>query len=296
MLSGPDISNAVAVMENRPNRDFSRISAGGLEWHVQERGVGPTVLLLHGTGASAHSWRDVVPLLAKRFRVIAPDLPGHGATSSPEFANFALPAMARALSGLLTRMSADPAIVVGHSAGAAVLVRMTLDGLIAPESIISINGALLPLSGWPKWLFAPLAQLLARAPFIPRWISRKAQQSGVIERLIADTGSRLDSTGIRLYRELAQKPEHVAAALRMMANWDLEPLARDIPQLRTPLYLLTAKADRTIPATEAKRVCALTSCAQVISLGELGHLAHEERPKRVAQEILRLATLAGVLS
>jgi magnesium chelatase accessory protein len=271
------------------------VTAGGLSWHVQELGKGPDLLLVHGTGASSHSWRDVAPLLAARFRVIAPDLPGHGFTSAPDTGGFTLPAMARALSDLLRVTGVDPSIVVGHSAGAAVLVRMTLDGHIAPDSILSINGALLPLSGIPRWIFAPMARLLATAPWVPRLVARRAGHAGTIENLIADTGSRLDRTGIQLYRQLVQRPEHVAGALSMMANWDLESLARDIAQLRTPLQLLTATGDRTIPPADAERVCALTSCARIVSLGQLGHLAHEERPRIVSNEIVRLAIDAGVV-
>jgi len=279
-----------------PNREYSRfVVAGGLEWHSQDMGAGPTLLLVHGTGASSHSWRDVAPLLATRFRVIAPDLPGHGFTSTPQPDGFSLPGMASALSGLLRAMKVDPVIVVGHSAGAAVLVRMTLDDLIAPESIISINGALLPLTGVPRWVFAPMARLLARASFIPRLVARRAEHPGVVEKLLADTGSRLDRAGIQLYQQLVRKPEHVAGALCMMANWDLESLALDIAGLRTPLHLLTASGDRTISPADAERVCARTASARISSLGQLGHLAHEERPRIVSNEIVRWAIQSGAI-
>lgn len=279
-----------------PNRGFSRfVVAGGLDWHLQELGEGPDLLLVHGTGASCHSWRDVAPQLAARFRVIAPDLPGHGFTSTPASGGFTLPAMAQALAALLGATRVDPAIVVGHSAGAAVLVRMVLDGLIAPESIIGINAALLPLTGIPRWIFAPLAKVLAGTPLIPRLVARRAAQPGAVEKLIAGTGSRLDQTGILLYRQLVQNPQHVAGALSMMADWDLMSLSQDLADLRTPLQLLTASGDRTVSPAEAERVCASTDCVRICSLGRLGHLAHEERPRIVSREIIRLAIEAGVL-
>ena len=62
-----------------PHAEISRFhQVGGLRWHVQQMGEGPPILLIHGTGASTHSWRDLAPLLAERFTVIAADLPGHG--------------------------------------------------------------------------------------------------------------------------------------------------------------------------------------------------------------------------
>ena len=62
--------------------------------------------------------------------------------------------------------------VVGHSAGAAILARMALDGFIAPDVLISVNGALLPLRGMPACLFSPMAKILARSQFVPRFVAR----------------------------------------------------------------------------------------------------------------------------
>jgi magnesium chelatase accessory protein len=279
-----------------PNAACSRfITAGDLVWHVQEwRGPGPAILLLHGTGASTHSWRDVAPLLATRFRVIVPDLPGHGFTSSPAFAGFTVAAMATSVRELLHAIDATPSMVVGHSAGAAILARMTLDGHIAPRVLASINGALLPLTGFPRWLFAPMARLLASSSLVPRLVARQATHTAAVERLICDTGSHLDPIGIELYRQLVRRPQHVAAALSMMANWDLQTLARDLPRLRTTLMLLTAAGDRTIPPSDADRVRKLVPAAQIVPLGSLGHLAHEERSREVAELLTRLAVAAGI--
>ena len=67
-----------------PNRAASRfVTVGAMRWHVQVMGSGPVLLLLHGTGASSHSWRDLAPRLARHFTVLAPDLPGHGFSAQP---------------------------------------------------------------------------------------------------------------------------------------------------------------------------------------------------------------------
>ena len=152
-----------------PNREASRfVKAAGLRWHVQIAGEGPVILLVHGTGSSAHSFRDLIPLLSSRFTVVVPDLPGHGFTDRPPFRELSLAGMSKALSGLLHKLEVRPVLVVGHSAGAAILVRMILDGAIAPEAMVSLNGALLPLRGLPRHLFAPAARLMARLPLLPQ--------------------------------------------------------------------------------------------------------------------------------
>lgn len=113
-----------------PNREASRsVTASGLRWHVQRMGEGPVLLLAHGTAAATHSWRALMPLLARRFTVVAPDLPGHGFTAPPpSSAGLTPPGMAGLLGELLKALEVSPALVAGHSAGAAVLVRMALDG------------------------------------------------------------------------------------------------------------------------------------------------------------------------
>lgn len=268
-----------------PNREASRfIRAGGFRWHVQVAGDGPALLLLHGTGAATHSWRDLLPLLAAHFTVIAPDLPGHGFTDTPPAHALSLPGMASAVQALLAALAARPVLVAGHSAGAAVAALMALDGMIAPRALISLNGALLPLRGGPGdlFIFSAMARMLASVPVVPWLISRRAQDRKAIERLLRGTGSTLDARGVALYGLVVRHSAHVAAALGMMAAWDLHPLARALPRLPCPLTLVVGENDRTIPPADAQRVRAILPSARIVSLPGLGHLAHEEDPGGVA--------------
>ncbi len=278
-----------------PNRASSHfVTAGGLRWHVQRMGQGPLLLLVHGTGAATHSWRDLAPLLAEHFTLVAPDLPGHGFTQTPPARGLSLPGMASALKALLGELQASPVLVLGHSAGAAILARLCLDGAIDPRALICLNGALLPLRGLAGHWFSPAAKLLAANPLVPRLFAWQANSPRAVERLVASTGSRLDGRGLELYRRLIATPGHVAATLGMMASWDLEPMVRELPHLRTPLILVVAERDGTVLPAEANRVQALIPGAETAHLPGLGHLAHEERPRLVADLVLSIATRHGV--
>jgi magnesium chelatase accessory protein len=280
-----------------PNRAASRfVHAGGYRWHVQTAGHGPVLLLVHGTGASTHSWRDLIPSLAQHFTVVAPDLPGHGFTDTPGFAGLSLPGMALGLAGLLSALGVRPVFAAGHSAGAAILARMALDGAVAPQGLVALNGAMLPLRRAPAHVFSPLAKLLVSVPMVPSLFARRAADRSVIERLLRNTGSHLDEAGVAYYARLASQPGHVAGALGMMANWDLRALQRDLPRLAVPLTLVVGAKDGSIPPAEARRVRTLLPSAQLITLPGLGHLAHEEQPAETVALILRLAHAAGVLS
>ena len=281
-----------------PNRHASRlVDAAGVRWHVQIMGEGPPLLLLHGTGATAHSWRDLAPLLAHRFQVVAPDLPGHGFSHVRRASGLSLPRMAHSIGVLLDRLDVAPALAVGHSAGAAIAIRMAVDGVFRPSGLVSINGALLPLGGLAGRVFGPAARTLALAPALAAsMVARRSASPGAVERMIRDTGSQLDPGGIELYRRVATRYPHVAGAIAMMARWDVRRLAAAIPRLGSPLTLIVGSTDRYVPPAQADRVRALLPAAQVEVLPGLGHLAHEQDPQRVSALVERAAMNAGVLS
>jgi magnesium chelatase accessory protein len=251
-------------------------------------GEGPSILLIHGTGASTHSWRELAPLLARDFTVLALDLPGHGFTECPPQRRLSLPAMASAVAALAESIGLRPLAVVGHSAGVAVALRCCLDSTMVPQSVISINGALMPFRGPAGYLFPPLAKLLFVNPLTPRIFARGAGNRERVVRLIRGTGSELDEPGISLYARLFRSPAHVAATLGMMANWDLYRFVRDLPALDLPLFLMAGENDQAVAPGDAERIAKLVSRAQVLPLPGLGHLAHEEDPVGVAEVIKRV--------
>jgi magnesium chelatase accessory protein len=280
-----------------PNRSWSRaVETEGVHWHVQIHGDGPVVLLVHGTGASTHSWRAMMPLLARRFRVVAPDLPGHGFTRVSSWHSLALPAMARDLRNLLGVLGEQPVMCVGHSAGAAILARMCLDRMIAPLGLVSVNGAFMPYGGSAGQVFAGLARLLVGLPFVTSLVTWRAADRGVVQRLLEGTGSRLDAVGVEWYARLMREPEHAAAAMRMMASWDLVPILRDLPLLPVKLLLVAGEKDRTIPPGDAARLAELVPGAEMATQAGLGHLSHEEDPAGTVTLIEGFATRVGVLA
>jgi magnesium chelatase accessory protein len=202
--------------------------------------------------------------------------------------------MASAVEALLRRIRVAPVLGVGHSAGAAILARMCLDGRLDPKGLVSLNGALLELPGLPRMVFSPLARLLAANPLVPHLFAWRARERSAVERLVESTGSRLDAAGIEHYARLVRDPRHVAGALGMMAQWDLRSLERDLPGLSVPSLLLVGGRDRTLPPSEAKRVQGSLPAAELVELPELGHLAHEEQPEAVAQLIVEFAARCGV--
>jgi magnesium chelatase accessory protein len=273
-----------------PNREASRfVSAAGLNWHVQIMGSGPVVLLVHGTGSSTHSYAELAQILAKAFTVVVPDLPGHGFTDMPASSRLSLPGMAADLAALLDALALKPAIVVGHSAGVAILIEMCLAGRLQPDAIVSINGALLPFGSVVGQFFSPLAKLLVLNPVVPSLLTWRASRPGAVERLIRNTGSDIAPEGIGFYRRLFRNESHVAAALGMMAKWDLSRFERRLADLQVPLVLVVGGNDRAIAPDDAFKVKEWVPKAEIVFLRGLGHLAHEERPEEIAEILVKAA-------
>lgn len=274
-----------------PLRETSRIvQTQGLKWRVQVIGDGPDLLLLHGTGASAHSWHGMIAPLAEQFRVIAPDLPGHAFTRGRPARGPTLPAMAEAVSALLAELEAEPVLVVGHSAGAAIALQWALaTGSGVP--IVGLSPAVMPFAGAAARLFPTMAKLLFVNPFVPRLFSRMARVPGETERFLKRaTQSRIDRTSLRCYEHLLGNSRHCEGALEMMANWDLDGLKRTLSNIPNRVLLVHGEDDNAVPMTSVHEAAALLPNAQVKTLKGLGHLAHEEDPATV---LALIAAFAG---
>lgn len=263
------------------------VTLEGGSWRVAEAGAGPVALLLHGTGGSIHSWNELRPLLAPHVRLVAIDLPGHGATSYPGFDRVSLPDMAQQVRRFLRAEAVEPALVIGHSAGAAIMLQLAADGALAPHALlVGINAALLaPHPALQELMRGSLGGLFRSRP--ARALVRAVGTSGsVIELLLSTTGSRLTREQEAAYVRTFTDPEHVEAAYAMMASWDLAPLLAALPRVsQRTLYIVGAR-DAWVPPRVAHDAAARMPHARVASIANGGHLVHEELAADVADCIL----------
>lgn len=269
-----------------PHREASGfVEAGGLRWHVQQMGAGPVLLLLHGTGASTHSWRTILPLLAQDFTVIAPDLPGHAFTAGGSWQGRSLDGMGGALEALLAELGVQPCAIVGHSAGVAIALH--LGGQPErPIPVIGFNPALMPFEGLGEQLFPAMAKLLLLNPLAPRLFAGIARIPGEAQRFLKRaTNSQIDALGLACYAKLIGNSRHCQGALTMMASWDLSAFSERLPGFAQAVHLVHGGADNAVPLSSAQRGAKLLPYCTLEVLDGLGHLAHEERPEDAAVRI-----------
>ncbi len=254
------------------------------DWWVVEDGTGPTVLLLHGAGGSGHSFAPLLPYLTPHYRCIVPDLPGQGFTRVGARGRFGLDPTANDLATLCDVNGWKPAAIIGHSAGAAIALR--LSELTAVQAVVGINAALGTFEGLAGTLFPMLARGFASIPFLPSVIARTWGNATRVNGLLDGTGSMLGPDARSQYLTLVQSPAHIDGALGMMSQWNLMPMVARLGTNPVPTLLITGDADRTVPPRISRDVAARMPAARYVELAGLGHLAHEEAPDTMANLIL----------
>lgn len=309
-------SNTPFVWPNAAGTRF--LNQQAVRWHLHIAGPEltkpdtPTVLLLHGTGGSAHQWADVLPALARHARVVAPDLPGHGLSSIQETARertaggsgdggapsanersvpdqrahvLSLPGMAHAVGELMRELALVPDVIVGHSAGAAVALRMTLDGLAKPRTVIGLNPALIPPPDIWVDLLAPFAGVLVESSWLSRSAAWIAGRGGAVRSLLESSGARLSDAQVARYAQLFTNPAHCAAALGMMNRWNLPALARDAAGLQVPFVAYAGERDLWVPLQELATQVERIPGATLVRVPNVGHLLPEEAPELVVEAV-----------
>lgn len=274
-----------AIATDWPLSRFARqVRCRPHDWHVIQAGSGPDILLLHGTGASSHSWRYVFPLLAERARVTAVDLPGHRFTRLGVRLRSSLECVSEDLATLCRAEGIAPALIAGHSAGAAVALRLA-ERLGQGARVVGINPALKPFDGIAGMAFPVAARMMAMTPGMTRTLARQMRSPDRVLALLRNTGSEIPAGQMELYARLFRDPAHVEGTLLMMAQWTLDGLLADLPKIGTRTLFLTGSNDRMVPPVSAVQAAARMPAATVESIDGTGHLLHEEAPDTVADRL-----------
>ena len=270
---------------NWPHRAASRhIASRPHLWHVQVMGDGPLLLLLHGAGGATHSWRHLMPILAASYKVVALDLPGQGFTRLGARGRCGVDAMAADIVALCDDQGWHPAAIIGHSAGAAVALRMA--ELRPPVVVIGINAALGSFDGTAGWLFPFMAKMLSITPMVPQIFSKLSGTPARVKTLLASTGSDIGADGEAQYLTLIRMAGHVDGTLTMMAQWQLDGLLSRLPAQQAACLLITSDGDKAVPPSVSINAVGKIPQAMHVAIPGFGHLVHEEAAMTVSDIIL----------
>jgi pimeloyl-ACP methyl ester carboxylesterase len=282
-LYDPDKSRAALEARWAPHPS-QFIDALGLRLHVRDTGPreAPAVLLLHGFGASLHTWEDWAPLLEDRFRLIRLDLPGFGLTGPDPSRDYSDVRAVAVIAALLDALGVERASVVGSSMGgriawrfaAAMPERVERLVLMAPDGFASHGRAYGKSPRLP-----PLLRILPYS--LPRPLLRRATAPAY-----ADPAMLTDAL-IERYRDMLLAPGVRRAILDQVGQAvlvDPEPLLR---RISAPVLLLWGERDRAVPVGHASDYLRVLADARLEVLPGIGHVPMEEAPEASAAALRR---------
>ncbi len=246
-----------------------------------------TILLIHGMAGSSDTWRRVMPALAEHYRVVAPDLPGHGASDKPP-GDYSLGAYANVLRDLLTALEIERVTVVGQSLGGGVAMQLAYQHPELCERLVLVSSGGLgrEVSLLLRLLSAPGAELVLKvaAPSFVR------DGGDAFRRWLGSRGiraARLDEMW-RAYASLGD-PDTREAFLRTLRSV-VDPGGQSV-NAHDRLYLADAMptmiiwgdADPIIPVSHAEAAHETMPGSRVEILPGVGHFPQVETPEKVVE-------------
>ncbi len=255
----------------------------------QDEGQGDAILLLHGMAGSSQTWRSVIRPLSRKYRVIAPDLLGHGMSAKPR-SDYSLGAFAVLLRDLLDELGVARATVVGHSLGGGVAMQFVYQHPDYCERLVLIgSGGLGPDVGWTlRLLSAPGAELimpiiapqpvLTAGEKVRSWFAKMGIESprgGEIWNAYSSfSDAETRQAFLRTLRSVVDyRGQAVSALNRLNVRADI------------PIMAIWGERDAIIPVQHAYAALEARPDARLEVMAGVGHFPQVERPTEVVDLI-----------
>jgi epoxide hydrolase 4 len=272
------------------------VEANGVRFHLVEAGSGPLVLLLHGFLDFWYGWRDQIPALAERFRVVVPDLRGYNLSGKPT-SGYDPDTLASDVTALISALGEDRAHLVGHSWGGIVAWDTAVLHPAMVDRLAVVN-APHPAAYQREWDRNPIQRLrswymlLFQVPGLPEWLLTRRHAHGLIGMLRRTTPRPgiFTPADLAAYRRAMLRPGAAGAALAYYRTvWKLssaEIRARPA-HVAAPTILIWGMQDVALVSALADDLGQWVPALHVERVADAGHWVHLEQPERVNRQVLR---------
>ena len=263
------------------------IGVRGMQVHVRDQGPRDDpvpIVLLHGTGASLHTWEGWTRELVRERRVIRFDLPGFGLTGPSPDGAYTVESYVDTVLAVADTLGVQRFVLAGNSLGGyvawatAVLHPQRVDRLILVDA-----------AGYPfQSQSVPLAFRIARTPVL-NVLMRDVLPRSVVESSLRDVygePSRVTPELVDRYFDLATRAGNRAALVARFDQTQPGSLAERVPEIRVPTLILWGGKDRLIPLEFGERFARDIQGSRLVVFDALGHVPHEEDPARTAAAVL----------
>ena len=261
-----------------------------VQLHYLTAGHGPAVILLHGHAETSRMWRPINPLLAEKFTVIAPDLPGIGESSIPAD-KIDMITSANRIHALVRSLGVEKARVVGHDIGLMVAYAYATQFPEETEKLVVMDAFLPGVPGWEAIYNAPNIWHFRFNGEYPEALV-KGRERTYFEYfwnvLAADKTRSIPEADRKAYTEAYSRPGRMRAVWAYFASWP--QLAKDFSQLsqtKLTMPVLSIGGEKSLGNELAAQMKLVATDVTVIVLPNTGHWILEERPKETTDALVK---------
>ena len=261
-----------------------------MKLHYLTAGHGPTVILLHGYAETSRMWRPLIPLLAEKFTVIAPDLPGIGDSAIPAD-KIDMKTSASRIHALARSLGVEKARVVGHDIGLMVAYAYAAQFPTETEKLVVMDAFLPGVPGWEAIYNAPNIWHFRFNGEYPEALVRGRERiyfEYFWNVFAADKTHSIPEADRKAYTEAYSKPGRMRAAWAYFASWP--QLAKDFAQLsqtKLTMPVLSIGGDKSLGNELAEQMKLVADNVTIVVLKDTGHWILEERPKETTEALVK---------
>ncbi len=270
-------------MPRRAPLQHVRIHGHDVGFRRAGKGNDERVLLIHGLAGSSKTWDDVMPTLAERYDVIAPDLMGHGESAKP-VGDYSLGAFASGLRDMLAVLGVPSVTIVGHSFGGGVAMQLAYQHPELVDRLVLVGSG--GLGREVSWLLR-LLSLPGAEYLMPFWFPKPIVDGATgVGRALGRRNIRSARLGEfwRAYSSLAGAPNRRAFVRTMRSV--IEPGGQAVNAAdrlylaaRVPTLIVWGDRDGVIPVAHAHAAHELIDTSELVILEGVGHFPHVEAPE-----------------
>ncbi len=285
VLRRPDIP--FATLEQRyaaPTSHYLDLP-DGTHVHYRDEGnrSGPVLMLVHGFSASAADWDGWAKALGDKYRIIAPDLPGHGLTRTPAGYISAPDTQVAVVDAVASGLALPKFVIAGNSMGGGVAWRYSLAHPDRLNGLVLVDAAGWPMRGGGKnsaLIFKLLANPIAR-PIIKNLDNSALAKQG-LESAFVDT-ALVTPALVQRYTDLARAPGHRDILISRPQQKPLTP--ERLAAIHMPTLVMVGQEDHLIPYTDGKRFADAIPGSTLIVYPGVGHVPMEQIPEKSAADL-----------
>lgn len=284
LLWTPDTDpDAMKAKYGGPEARFAE-AVGGMRVHYRVSGPegAPVLVMIHGTGASLHTWEPLRERLDNRFRVVAYDQPGHGLTGPHPERDYEYSGMVDALDAVFAAEGIEEAVLIGNSMGGWVAWRDAIENPARVRALVLVDASGLPYDAASD----PIGFRIMTSP-IGRTLASKLTPRSLIEQSVYDAIEKdevIDEAMVDRYWELLRYPGNRSAMVDQFAG-QREDASERLSEITQPTLIVWGSEDLLIPVESAVVFERRIPDAYSVVYDGVGHIPQEEVPDIMARDL-----------